>query len=132
MFDEIAPGIQLVGRFGTDQVGIWLLHNQDESMILGMPPIADNDPCKEPWKKIADYIAGQGWHLKFISVTHDQPDHFKTYPQFSAKFPEAPIIVSRYFSQKGDLKRFITSENLAVGMTPETSGRKQERPGPLF
>ena len=99
-FDFIAPGIQLIGRFGRLKTGIWLLRHKSECMLLEMPDLIKVDPFPNPWNRIADFMDQENLHLKFISATHSHYDHFNSYPYFHEKFPKVPIIVNKFFFSK--------------------------------
>ncbi len=113
-FDFIAPGIQLVGRFGRLKTGIWLLKYKSECMLLEMPDQSDKDPFRNPWDRIAKYIEQENLHLKFMTATHSHTDHFDTYPNFHNRFPKVPIVVNRLFFHKYNLISFIKPEDLDI------------------
>jgi len=97
MFEDVAPGIQLVGRFGRVKAGIWFLRHRAECAIIEMPDIADADDIQTPWDTLHDYIFEQDLYLKFITATHEHADHFYSFSDFHGTFPEAPILVHRDF-----------------------------------
>lgn len=112
VFDYIAPGIQLLGRFGRLETGIWLFRYNSECMILEMPDTSKNDPFKNPWERIANYIQSENLQLKFLTATHVHTDHFDTFPKFHEQFPNVPIIVNRFFFINSPISDFITAKDL--------------------
>ncbi|HMF32693.1 MAG TPA: hypothetical protein VKK79_14815 [Candidatus Lokiarchaeia archaeon] len=126
-FDTISPGITLVGKFGKWQTGIWILSHNEECAIIEMPDVLDSDLITNPWDQIRTHINDEKLRLKFITATHDSPDHFSTYRQFHKRFPYAPIVVTRHFSQRGDIKNFIIPQDLQDGL-PEPSITSKDVP----
>jgi hypothetical protein len=97
MFEDIAPGIQLLGRFGKVKAGIWFLRNGSECVILEMPDIEEVDDNQTPWDSLHEYILDNDLYLKFMTATHEQADHFYSFTDFHGAFPEVPILVHRNF-----------------------------------
>ncbi|OLS15376.1 MAG: hypothetical protein RBG13Loki_1007 [Promethearchaeota archaeon CR_4] len=97
MFEDIAPGIQLVGRFGRVKAGIWFLRHGTECAIVEMPDIVDEDDIQTPWDTLHEYILRKNMYLKFITATHEHVDHFYSVSDFHGTFPEVPILVHRDF-----------------------------------
>lgn len=97
MLREIAPGIHLLGTFGLGQTGIWLLRHEDECAILEMPPTTDDDPDAAPWETLDDVMDEEGLYLKFITATHQHPDHFDAFAEFYYQFDESPVLVHASF-----------------------------------
>ncbi|MHA1733496.1 MAG: hypothetical protein ACTSU5_16225 [Promethearchaeota archaeon] len=96
-FEEVSPGLKLVGRFGWSQTGTWLLEHGDECAVLEMPDVDEGDPLQEPWNAIGEYVEERDLYLKFVTATHDHEDHFNTFFEYHDRFPEAPVLVNASF-----------------------------------
>ncbi|HMF30860.1 MAG TPA: hypothetical protein VKK79_05580 [Candidatus Lokiarchaeia archaeon] len=109
MFEDISPGIQLLGRFGRYQTGIWFLRHQDECAIVEMPDITAADSIQTPWEELAEYILDHNLYLKFLTATQDLVDHFYSFSDFHGCFLDVPILVHRDF--------FLDPEDVEVQRT---------------
>ncbi len=109
MFEDIAPGIQLLGRFGKVKAGIWFLRHEKECIIVEMPDITATDEIQTPWDTFHEYILENDLYLKFLTATHEQPDHFYSFSDFHGAFPDVPILVHRDF--------FLDPEDVEVQRT---------------
>jgi glyoxylase-like metal-dependent hydrolase (beta-lactamase superfamily II) len=96
MFQEIAPGIQLIGRFGIVETGIWILYHGKEAILLEMPGLLVRKG-RIPFKEIRTFLTENGLRLKFLTATHNHVDHFASVRFFHDNLPESPILVHKSF-----------------------------------
>ena len=96
MFQEISPGIQLIGRFGIIETGVWLLHYGKEAVLLEMPGLLVRKG-RIPFKEIREFLTANQLRLKFLTATHNHADHFASVGFFHNNLPEAQILVHKSF-----------------------------------
>lgn len=80
------PGWHLIGRYDSD-VGSWLLHNNDEAMLLEIPEgltVAD----------VQAVVAQLGVKIRFVTASHDHEDHIDVtvWDALRVVFPEAEFV----------------------------------------
>ncbi len=111
LFEEISPGIELFGKFGALETGIWLLHHNSEAVLLEMPLIEKNEK-QFPFQQFKDFLTRNNINLMFITATHNHQDHFGALDLFHSKFPDTPILVSQSFFIKKNITQFASLEDL--------------------
>lgn len=97
VFEIIAPGIILIGRFGSLSTGVWIFEHNLECVLLEMPDSNLKDTNTYSWEYAKQYIQQKKLQLLFMTVSHAHGDHIASYKEFHKAFPTTPIIWHKTF-----------------------------------
>lgn len=95
-------GIDLIGRYGPLDTGVWLLSHDGEAALLELPPVpwAEDSPARDALAA----AAARGVRVKYLLCTHAHFDHYsrRTHSQMRHAFPDAVTILQAGFREHAE------------------------------